>query len=330
MLAYTVRRLITGLTVIAATLVITFVLFFVGPQDPADAICGQRCTPARYLEIKESLNLDSSKLQQFLAFSGGIVIGRDVITGGITRRCPAPCLGYSFLSDRPVTTMIAERVPVTLSIVLGASVISLVVGVLSGTMAARRQGRPSDRWLVTGTLVVSSFPYYIVALLAALYLTVLHQILPRGGYLSPFREGPTAWASGMLAAWLVLGLTNSTAYARYSRASMVTALSEDFVRTARSKGISETRVVYRHGLRAAMAPVLTIFGLDLSGLLAGSIFTEKIFDLPGLGNLALDAFNNSDLPVIMGTVLVGSVVLVVMNLVVDILYSVLDPRVVLH
>ena len=174
---------------------------------------------------------------------------------------------------------------------------------------------------------MSSIPYYVVALLVALYLTIFYQVLPRAGYFPISEYGVLKWATGFITPWLVLGIYNSTAYARYSRGSMVDALGEDYVRTARSKGISERRVTYLHGLRASITPVVTIYGLDLAALLVGSVFTESIFDLPGIGKLVIQSFNNSDLPMIMGTLIVGAVVLVVMNLVVDVVYSFLDPRV---
>ncbi|MGA8113746.1 MAG: ABC transporter permease [Actinocatenispora sp.] len=328
MVRYVIRRVLLGISVILVTCVATFALFYLSPQDPATAMCGtQHCTPQRLADIRQSLHLDEPKAEQLADWLRGLVVGRDVVSGGLVRHCAAPCLGYSFASDQPVTPMIVSRIPVTASICLGAALIFLPLGVLSGSAAARRRGSVLDRALVTGSLAVSSIPSYLLLLMAALYLTVLHQILPRGGYHPLWQDGPVAWAAGLLAAWLVLGLQNSTAYARYTRASMVDTLSADFIRTARAKGLRESGVVYRHGLRASLSAVLTLFGLDLAGLLTGAVFTERIFDLPGLGTLSLDALNSSDLPVIMGTVLVGAIILVVLNLAVDILYLALDPRV---
>jgi len=205
-------------------------------------------------------------------------------------------------------------------------VIVLTIGVFVGSMAAKRRGTLGDRALMSSTLVLSSVPYYIVALMISLYLTILYPILPRGGY-TPLTENPVAWFTGLLTPWLVLGLYSCTQYARYSRGSMVEALSEDYIRTARAKGLSDRVVTYKHGLRSGMIPVITIFGLDIAGSLAGAIFTERIFDLNGLGNLVLESLSNYDLPVIMGTVLVSSAILVAMNFLVDIAYSLIDPRV---
>jgi len=327
-LTYLMRRIASAISVVIVTIIAAFALFFVAPTDPAAAICGEsRCSQARYDDIKASLHLDRPVTTQFVEYAVGIVVGRDFTSGGVTQHCPAPCLGYSFKTDQPVLQEIENRLPVTATVVLGASVIFFTFGVLMGSMAAQRRGTSGDRMLVGATLVMSSIPYYVVALLVALYLTIFYQVLPRAGYFPISDYGPLKWATGFITPWLVLGIYNSTAYARYSRGSMVEALGEDYVRTARSKGISERRVVYLHGLRASITPVVTIFGLDLAGLLVGSVFTESIFDLPGMGKLLLESFRNSDLPMIMGTVIVGAVLLVFMNLLVDIVYSFLDPRV---
>jgi len=325
---YLTRRVISAISVVIATVIASFALFFIAPGDPAGAICGEaRCSQQRYEDIKASLHLDRPLVQQFTEYASGIVVGRDFETGGVVTHCAAPCLGYSFKTDQPVLQEIEKRLPVTATVVLGASVVFFTVGVMVGSMAARRRGTAADRALVGTTLVMSSIPYYLVALLVALYLTILYPILPRAGYFPISDYGPVKWALGFLTPWLVLGIYNSTSYARYSRGSMVEALSEDYVRTARSKGISERRVTYLHGLRAAITPVVTIYCLDIAYLFVGSLFTESIFDLPGIGRLVLTSFFNSDLPMIMGTVIVGAVVLVTMNLLVDIVYSFLDPRV---
>ena len=322
MLTYVLRRVLSAISVILVTLVVSFGLFFLAPQDPAGVICGPRCNTQRYQDIRASLDLDKPVLVQVGSYLKGLVAGRTYTSSGVTIECPAPCLGYSYTLGQPVTKLLAQAVPVTVSIVLGAAVVYVTVGVLAGTLAARRRGSAMDRGAVGVSLGLSSVPYFVVALIVALYAT----FLPRSEYHS-LLDNPFAWASGLLAAWLTLGFTNAAAYTRYSRASMIESLGEDFVRTARSKGISERRVVYRHGLRAAITPVATILGVDMAFQLTGAIFTERIFGLPGLGVLVLRAFGQSDLPVLMGGVLVGAVVLVTLNLTVDLLYTVLDPRV---
>jgi peptide/nickel transport system permease protein len=322
LILYILRRILSALSVVAATLLVSFALFFVAPTDPAGVICGQHCPKDRYEDIQKSLNLDQPLLTQFTQYVEGIVVGRTYTSAGSKIECAAPCLGYSYAVGQPVSKMLAQAIPVTISIVIGGAVVFLTVGVITGTIAARRRGTVGDRAVVSGALVVSSIPYFIVALIVALYFT----FLPDSEYV-PFLSNPLAWASGMLAAWLTLGLTSAASYTRYSRASMIESLGEDFIRTARAKGISARRVVYRHGLRAAATPIATILGLDLAFQLTGAIFTESIFGLPGIGVLTIRAFNQYDLPVMMGTVLLGSAILVAMNLVVDLLYTVLDPRV---
>lgn len=327
MFGFVVRRVVSGLTVMLMVTAAAFVLFFMGPSDPARQICGDRnCTPQRLADIRASLNLDEPLPAQFTGYMTGIFTGRDIHAGAIVKECPAPCLGYSYLSDRPVTQMIAERLPVTISVAGGAVVVFLLLGVTAGAFAAIHRGKPMDKLLVGGSLVITSFPYYIVALLAALFLSIKYPIFPRGGY-TPLTENPLAWVKGLLLAWVVLGLFYSTQYARYTRAAMVEALGEDFVRTARAKGLPPNRVHFKHALRAGLTSVVTIFGLDLAGLLAGTIFTERIFDVHGLGLLALDSFNQGDLPVIMGTVLYAAFLLITLNIIIDIVYSFLDPRV---
>jgi peptide/nickel transport system permease protein len=322
MLWYILRRLTSAFTVVVVTLLASFALFFIAPTDPAAVICGERCPTQRYEDIRRGLHLDEPVLNQFGTYVTGIVAGRTYTSGGTTVECSAPCLGYSFTLGQPVTKLLAQAVPVTVSIVVGGAVVYLITGVLLGTVAARRRGTFGDRAVVGASLTFGSVPYFVVALLVALYAT----FLPTSGYTSPL-ENPFAWAGGLMAAWLTLGLTNAASYTRYTRASMIESLGEDYVRTARAKGISERRVVYGHGLRAAVTPVATIFGLDLAFQLTGAIFTESIFGLPGLGVLSLRAYTQYDLPVLMGGVLIGAVVLVAMNLVVDLMYTVLDPRV---
>jgi peptide/nickel transport system permease protein len=321
-LLYILRRVVSAISVVIVTLVTSFALFFLAPTDPAGIICGPRCTPERLADIEASLNLDQPAVEQIGSYMKGLVVGREYTTGGITRHCAAPCMGYSYTLGQPVTTLLAQAAPVTVSIVIGGAVVYLIVGILSGTIAAQVRGTTLDRMTVGTTLVIASFPYFVFALLVALYAT----FLPASGY-HPFLQNPLTWATGLLAAWLTIGVTNAASYTRYSRASMIESLGQDFVRTAQSKGISRRRVVYRHGLRAALTPVATIFGIDLAFQLTGAIFTERIFNLPGIGLLTLRAFGQYDLPVLMGGVLVGAVVLVVMNLVVDIAYTFLDPRV---
>jgi peptide/nickel transport system permease protein len=326
MFGYLVRRLVSGLLVLVTAVLATFTFFYSGPADPARTICGDRCIPERLAAIEASLNLDEPKLTQITNFYTGIVVGREIPRGTEMRECSAPCLGYSFSTEDEVSTMIWEAMPVTISLAIGASLIALFAGTSMGIAASLRRGTLADKGIVTGSLLMSAIPYYIVALFAYLYIGAEWELLNRDGYV-PLTESPWGWVNGLLLAWLVLGLYSSTAYARYSRGSMLEVLGEDYMRTAKAKGLASRRITVRHGLRAAMAPIVTIYGLDLAALLAGTIFTEFIFQLRGIGRMALDAVGTQDLPVLVGTVLFAAFVIVLMNIVTDVVYSFIDPRV---
>ncbi len=328
MFGYIVRRVISGLLVLLVVSIATFALFFYGPADPALAYCPEtRCTPQRLENIRTSLGLDRPVVEQYSEYMAGIFVGNDFKAGAISIKCDAPCLGVSFKLRENVTDYLLSRFPATLSIALGGSVIFLLVGVSSGIFAARRRGTAADKGIVGVSLVINAMPYYLLALLAYLMLISKWGIFPESGYHGPFDEGPVAWVKGMLLAWLVLGISSSTQYARFSRGSMIDSMNEDYVRTARAKGLSERRVTLKHALRAAMVPVVTIFGLEFAYLLAGTIFTERIFDIQGIGMTALSAIGTKDLPLVSATVLLAAAFIVIANILVDILYSIIDPRV---
>ncbi len=325
MLGYIVRRLVAAFLVVVVTSMFVFALFFLGPSNPAAIICNQngRCTEERQALLEHSLGLDQSVVTQYGVFVKGLFVGRQVDIGA-TYDCSAPCLGISFVTKAEVTDELVQKYPATLSLAVVAAALYLTIGVLAGSLAARWRGSAADRGLVSSTLVLSAIPYYIVALMSWLYLVNKYQIFHSGYF--PITENPVKWASGLLLPWLVLALTGATQYARFSRGSMVDSLGEDYVRTATAKGVSSNRVVFKHALRAAIVPIVTIFGLDFAFLLAGTVFTEQIFEIDGIGKWGLEAIP-VDFPVISATVLVGAVLIVIGNLVVDVLYSVLDPRV---
>ncbi|NHN55034.1 ABC transporter permease [Calidifontibacter sp. DB0510] len=330
MLVYIIRRILLMISVVFAAVTLTFVLFFLAPNDPAGAICASpNCSPARIAEIEKSMGLDRPKVQQYGEYMKGIVAGRDITSGGFKYRCDAPCLGWSWIQNQSATDMVKLAFPVTVSIMLGGVVVYSILGLLGGVIAARNRGNWLDRLIVAISQFVPSIPYYILALLFYLYLMVLHPILPQSDYTSPF-DNPVAWATGLLGVWFIYGVIQSTAYVRYVRALMIDSLSGDFVRTARSKGLSERKVVINHALRATMAPFLTLVGLNIAADLSGAVFTESIFGLNGMGRLAIQSFNQSDLQVISAVVVVGAVVVSLGNLIVDLLYGLVDPRVKLN
>ena len=260
-LIYIARRAIMAVSVILVVLVATFLLFFAGPADPAQSMCGEsRCTTQRLEDIRRSLGTDRPVAIQFKEYFQGLLVGRDIYVSGSPKHCEAPCLGFSFRTGVEVKDALATRFPNTAMLALMSMVIFLSVGVSTGVLAARRRGSGLDRGIVGFSQVFGSIPSYITGLLFALNFTVLYPLLPRYANRS---DGIAGWIAGLVAPAIILGLFYATGYVRYARASMVDTLNQDYVRTARSKGISEQTVVYKHGLRAALSPVVTILGLDM-------------------------------------------------------------------
>ena len=316
MLRFLTRRLLLGLLVLWIVSVAVFVLFFVTPHDPARLIAGRLATPQTVALVNHRLGLDRPLVDEY---------------GGFVWRALHGDLGYSYYSSAPEWQLLASRLPVTASLALGAAVLWLVVGVGVGVAAARRPRSLVDR---AGTLFVLtglSMPTFLVGLLLIYFLFFrLHlagvDLFPAGGYV-PLTQDPAGWAQHLLLPWITLAVVIAATYSRLTRSSLLEVLGQDYIRTARSKGLSEPRVVYRHGLRSALTPVVTQLGIDLGGLLGGVIVTEEVFGLPGLGQLAWQSVTNQDLPVIIGTVLVASLFIVLANILVDLSYALLDPRV---
>ncbi len=329
MFGYVVRRLISAFLVLVITSMIVFALFFYGPSNPGQALCQQvssRCTAARIEGYNQSLGFYDPVVGQYTAWAKGVFVGREYKFGGASYPCPAPCLGISYSTRQPVWDEIKQRAPVSMSIAIGAAAIFLPLGVMLGTIAARRRATFSDKALVSGSLIVSSIPDYLVFLVAFLYLVLYSGVFPSPEYTS-FLDDPWSWFTGLLLAWIVMGVYFSTDYARFSRGYMVESLAEDYVRTARAKGLGRARTTIKHALRASIVPILTLFGPDLGGLLSGTVFVEVIFNYQGLGRLAVDSIQDQNFPLIQATVLIGAAFIVLANLIVDILYSVMDPRV---
>ena len=328
MFGYIVRRLMSAFLVVVLTSMIVFVLFFKGPANPAQPLCdlNGKCTPEKLAILTEQLGFNDSIVSQYGIWVGGLFHDRE-IDHGATYHCDAPCLGISYRTRTEVTTELISKFPATLSIAVGGAAIYLTLGVLLGTIAAQRRGTAVDRGLVGFSVLVSAIPYYVVALMAWIFISLKWKLIEDTTY-HPLTQDPVAWATGLLLPWACIGLTFSTAYARYSRGQMIETLGEDYVRTAVAKGVSQRGVVVNHALRAAIVPIITIFGLDFAALLGGTVFTEQIFQIDGIGRLAINAiFSPADFPVVAATVLFAATVVVLANLIVDLLYAVIDPRV---
>ena len=333
MFAYVVKRLISGVLVVTLVSMAIFLLFWYGPSSPAQPICDRetsnRCTQAKLAVYEKTLGYDNPVYEEYGKFVKGVFVGRTLTIASNEYECSAPCLGVSFRTKQPVKEELVSRIPATFSVAIGGAFLYLLFGVPIGVAAARRRGSVADKALVSSFLFISSIPYYLFALLTWLYLTITFEVplFNDTGYFSPIAEGPWKWFSGMFLAWVALGIFGCTQYTRYTRGAMVESLSEDYIRTAKAKGLPSRTIVYKHGLRAALVPVVTIFGIDFGTLLAGTIFTERIFEIKGIGWWALEAVTGKDLPVVMATALFSAVILIISNLIVDVIYSVLDPRV---
>jgi peptide/nickel transport system permease protein len=307
--------------------VTVFVLFFVGPADPASSMCGSKaCTQAQHDRIEDGLGLDKSPVVQYANYMKGIFAGRQIGKGADAIACDAPCLGVDFRSLEPVKNVISRTFPVTVSIVFGGAVVYLIFGVATGMFAAARRGTVFDRVSSGAALFFASTQIFFLGSLLLLVLVYTAGLLPFPHYTSPF-ENPFDWALGMLLPWMTLGLINSAQYSRLSRAQMIETLGEDFVRTAKAKGARPRAVYFRHALRAAITPIVTIAGVDIGAQLGGAAITETTFSLQGMGRTAVRAVGDQNLSVVMAVVLIGAVAVVLANVVVDVLYATIDPRV---
>jgi ABC-type dipeptide/oligopeptide/nickel transport system permease component len=332
MFAYIVKRLISGVLVVTLVSMAIFLLFWYGPSSPAQPICDResqnRCTPAKLATYERTLGYNNPVYEEYGKYAAGIFVGRELTIASNTYECSAPCLGVSYRTKQPVKEELVARIPATFSVAIGGAFLYLLFGIPIGVAAARRRGTVADKALVSSFLFISSIPYYLFALLTWLYLTITFPLPLVGetGYFK-FTDDPFKWFTGLFLAWVALGIFGCTQYTRFTRGAMVEALSEDYIRTAKAKGLPTRTIVYKHGLRAALVPVVTIFGIDFGTLLAGTIFTERIFEIQGIGWWSLQAVTGKDLPVVQATALFSAVVLIVSNLLVDVVYSFLDPRV---
>ena len=327
MFSYLLRRLVSGIVVLGIVSAIVFGIFFILPADPARLSCGKTCSEELILKIRHTLELDQTLPVQYGRFIKGIFVGRTYLSGTPAElKCTTPCLGYSFQTDQPVTALLKDRLPATASIAFGASILWLLIGLSSGIVSALRRGTWVDKFSQGVALGAASLQIYFVGLVLQFIFVNKLAWLPSPGYSSPFQY-PLDWIKQMALPWITLAFLLSAIYSRLTRAGMIEIMGEDYVRTARAKGLNNRTINMKHVLRGAITPIVTVFGLDLGGLLGGAVITEYVFNIPGLGKLSTDAVANLDLPVITGTVIFSAVFIIVANILVDLLYAVLDPKV---
>ncbi|MEV5877725.1 ABC transporter permease subunit [Streptomyces sp. NPDC052101] len=323
MLRFLIRRTLGAAVILLIISALVFVMFYAAPRDPARIACGKVCTPETLALVKKNLGIDHSLPVQYWDWLKGLFVGRDYSSFG---HCDAPCLGYSFQNREPVLGTIEDRFPTTLSLALGSAAVFVVFGVGTGMLAAVKQGKALDKIASSASLIASSMQIYVVGVFATYLLVDQWHLLDRANY-TPFTDNPGQWFTGLLVPWLVLSLIFTANYTRMTRSQMVESLSEDYVRTARAKGLSRRTVFFRFAWRGAMGPIVTIFGLDLGVLLGGAIITEYTFSLQGIGALSVKAVSTNDLPMLLGVVLVAAAAIVVFNIIVDAVYALIDPRV---
>ncbi|MCU7727560.1 ABC transporter permease [Actinoplanes sp. KI2] len=326
MIGYLVRRIGGAVFVLFGLSLLLYGLFYLAPSDPAILTCGKGCTPERLAEVRHAMGVDDPVPTQYAHFLTGLVAGRDYPAGPATRHCPAPCLGYSFETDQPVTRLLLDRLPVSASLALGAEVLALTAGIGAGVLSGLRRHRWLDR--VVNGLVLAGYavPVFLVGLLLLLVFCVQLQWLPFPSYV-PLTTDPLAWAQNLLLPWVALAVIQTAAYARLTRAGIQETLAEDHIRTARAYGLPEGRIIRRRALRGALLPLVTLTAIDLAAIMTSAVLTETMFGLPGVGQLLVGAVNQIDLPVVVGVTLLAGLLIVVANTIADLLYRVVDPRV---
>jgi len=318
---FLVRRITLGVFVLWLMTLAVFGLFFIGPGpgSVARTLAGKQATPAQVAAVSHRLLLDRPLYVQYGHFFSLLVRGN---------------LGYDFYHDESVNSILKAAFPITLSLVAGAALLWLTMGVLSGIVSAVRSRSIWDRTFTVLALIFYSMPTFVLGflfLLVLYYELTIHgfSLFPGAGYTS-ITANPFQWFRGLILPWFTLALVSAAVYTRLTRGSMLDVMGDDYIRTARAKGLSERRVIFRHALRSALTPIVTQFGIDVAVLFGGAIITEVVFGMPGLGFTAYQAIQQQDLPVIIGVVIVTATAVVVANIIVDALYAVLDPRVRLH
>ena len=328
MLRFISRRMLFALLTILIVSAVVFAIFAFLPFDPASLTCGQRCTPQIIAGNRIKLGFDKPIYEQYWLFLSGIFAGRTYGSGSAAFTCPAPSFGYSFNENACVTDMIKESLPITVNLAVGALLIWLAMGVGLGVLAAKFKNKWPDTSSSVFVLLGTSLPTFVTGLALLIWVSIKWKIIPMSldGYVS-ILDSPGRWFMYFILPWITLAIAYAALYTRFTRAAVLDTLGEDYIRTARAKGVKERTVLFKHTLRAVLAPIVTMAGLDFAGLIGGAIITETIFNLPGLGRLTLRSTYEFDLPVVLATTILAAVVVIVMNLIVDMLYAVLDPRV---
>jgi peptide/nickel transport system permease protein len=318
MLRYIIRRLLWGVILLLAVIAITFVLFYLLPNvNPAILRAGRNSSPKVIAEIAHDLGTDRPLPTQFWDYLTHLIHGN---------------LGFSYQSGAPVKSLILDRLPATISLAVGAVIVWLALGIPVGIISAIKRRSLLDRTAMTTSLVFVSAPVYWLGLLVLFTfasdigkfpISFLHG---SGSYVG-LTYDPLRWFQSLIMPWFVLAATSAAIYARLLRGSLIDVMGEDYIRTARAKGLRERQVVMKHGLRSAITPLVTVLGLDVSILLGGAVLVETAFNIPGIGRLNFDAINHADFPIIQGTIIIAAVFIIVANILVDIAYAYLDPRV---
>ncbi len=317
MVRFLIRRILAGILVLWAVATLTFFLFFVAVPEEVVArnLAGRAATPQVIAEVKRNLGLNQPKAVQYWHYLDNLLHGN---------------LGYSYYSQEPVTTIIKQALPATISVVIGGTLLWLIAGLGTGILSATRARSLFDRAATVGVLAGVSAPVFVVGEL--LIVGVYVQLNDRGigfiqtGY-TPITQSFSGWVGCMILPWLTLAIVQAAVYTRLSRGSLLDTLGEDYIRTARSKGISERRVLYRHAVRSALTPVVSQLGIDIGALLGGVIVVEQVFGLQGLGQQTVTAITQGDGQLVIGFVILAALFVVVANLIVDLSYALLDPRV---
>ena len=308
---YLFRRLIGMIVVIALVLTIAFILVRLAPGDPAALMLGPDATPEEVVALRERLGLNAPILTQYLSFVGNALRGD---------------LGQSLFFNQPVTEVLASRAEPTVFLALFSLVFALVIATPIGIYAAYRHGSAVDQMSISSAMLAASVPSFLTGLIFQRFLATDLGWFPASGYGGPDASFLDRMGYLVLPS-ITLGITNSALILRFTRASMLDILGEDYVRTARAKGMSETRVILRHALKNAAIPIITVVGLTFALLVAGAVVTERVFNLPGMGNLVVNAVLRRDYPVIQGTLIVVASLYVLVNLCTDLLYLTVDKRV---